>query len=375
MLDFGHQQHRLSVKAADHPEVDLPAEATLHLNEFRNEKEVHEIVHSYDFVMQVLNRDQVRLMGSFLKLRELKSHLEQLHKSQNQTKTAPHSSTPSLRHPPASSGAVPKHYPNDHLVPDGRAHRNLHSSRRTRFSFKKSRSIHQDSPPGSNSFFFDSDVLQYAQRFRKKDVNVILTSHDVSLKVGQDNPGINSITLLGKKADQAAEKLKELLSHLSKSLRTQEIPLKDLDGARRAALAKRIQEEKQNSVLIFELPHKVRIIGTSSNSFEVKQRLLDPSNKTLKDPRSSAFGRFFVRGPAARAQVSAAAGAPDYSGSKQQNDQSVEPKRGAFSQWSLRKNSSKVKDQVKTADDIKPEKENKEPTKFKFFREILKVKK
>ncbi|XP_044191419.1 uncharacterized protein si:dkey-154b15.1 [Thunnus albacares] len=300
VLEVDHQQYSLTVKAADCPQMDFPVEATVHLKDFPDKKVVREILKSHGFALMDLSSDQVRVKGSFLKLGVVKACLEQRRHSQTQTRITPYSS-PLQR---VSSGAIPKNYTNissdvsdsrrkhlgyrdkpPHASPSSPSSPTTSSSwasgsshnRPTSVEYRASLSPRPDQRTslkrGTESFLIDADVFKYALRFRKKDINVILDSHDVRLEELQVGDSFN-ITLQGKSVKMAVGKLQSLLNDLSKSLRTQEVPLKDIDRDSQA-LVERIRKEKDiyKSVLVCQMKDRLHLIGPSDESYELKQRL------------------------------------------------------------------------------------------------------
>uniref|UniRef100_UPI003AADDE82 RNA-binding protein 43 n=1 Tax=Centroberyx gerrardi TaxID=166262 RepID=UPI003AADDE82 len=397
VLEVDNRQFPLTVKAADSPksQVDLPVEATLHLSKFLDKAEVHRLLGSHGFVVTEQHKDQVRVKGSFTKLRAVKARLEELLNSQTQTRIL-------------SSGAVPKNYTNGSLRPDGNRHRFV-SQDELSFASPSSPTSSLSRASGSpeygapqsprrnllpsarsrgESFTADADVLNYAQCFRKKDIDVILDSHKVELEVLDLAPGLTNVTLLGKSANNAMGKLQSILNDLDKTLRTQEITLADIDHNRQVDLAKRIQKYKDiyGLVLISQVNGTVRLIGPSADSYELKQRLL---GMTVDQPAFERTGRTMGRGPKWRsssmskiktkdgAERAPPAGARGYSPSRYRDDKGegaeaeqgagARPKQGkALGRRSLSESRGKVS--VEKAEDQRLVKENKQaPRSLKKF--------
>ncbi|XP_035847681.1 uncharacterized protein si:dkey-154b15.1 isoform X2 [Sander lucioperca] len=315
VLELNGQKYHLTVKAPEHLEMDLPVEATVHLNIFHNKAEVREILRSNGFALTDLSSDQVRVKGSFLKLRTVKASLEQLLQSQTKTGITPV--------PKASSGAISKYYTSNSSVTHGNGSQlgsremppqASPSSPTTSSSWASGSSKkHPTSPEyrasfsprpdqrgsfraGRESFVIDADVFRYADRLRKKDIEGILNSHNVTMEKHEVGDSFN-ITLLGKSVSVAVGKLQSLLNDLNKSLRTQEVPLKDMDREGRDLL-ERIRKDKNiyNLVLVCPMNDKLHLIGPSGESYELKLRLLgrsvDQSGRTGRTPsrrRSSSL--------------------------------------------------------------------------------------
>ncbi|XP_033950390.1 RNA-binding protein 43 [Pseudochaenichthys georgianus] len=279
--------------------MDLPVEATVHLNLFPNEAEVIELLQSHGFSLTYLSQDQVRVKGSFLKLKAAKASLEQIVKSDS--KTVPKASY-------ASSGAVSKHYPRNSSVSNANRSRDKppHSSPSSPSSssppsspnklpsppYKASPSPEPDQrgsfSPRSESFIVDEDVFRYAHRLRKRDIDGIVECHNVRMAVVKVGDSA-SITLHGKSARTAVGKLQSLLDDLNQSLRTQEVLLKDMDQEGRVLLEK-IKKDRNiyNSVLVCPMDVKLRLIGPSRESHDLKHILLRRQRAQSRHPERTS---------------------------------------------------------------------------------------
>ncbi|XP_034091932.1 uncharacterized protein si:dkey-154b15.1 isoform X2 [Gymnodraco acuticeps] len=284
-------------------QMDLPVEATVHLNLFPNEAEVIELLQSHGFSLTYLSQDQVRVKGSFLKLKAVKASLEQIVKSDSKTDIVP---VPKASY--ASSGAVSKHYPRNSSVSNANRSRDKppYSSPSSPSSssppsspnklpssqYKASPSPEPDQrssfSPRSESFIVDEDVFRYADRLRKRDIDGIVECHNVRMvvvKVGDSA----SITLHGKSARTAVGKLQSLLDDLNQSLRTQEVLLKDMDQEGRVLLEK-IKKDRNiyNSVLVCPMDVKLRLIGPSRESHDLKHILLRRQREQSRHPERTS---------------------------------------------------------------------------------------
>lgn len=342
--------------------MDFPVEATVHLNNFPNETQVREILRSHGFALTDLSSDQVRVKGSFLKLKAAKATLEPLLNSQTKTDVTP-----------SSSGAISKHYTSNdsggtrsrlgsrnkppHASPSSPttspswapgSSSNRPASPEYRSSFSPRPDQRGSFRPGRESFAVDADVFMYADRLRKKDINDILGSHNVKMEEYQVGESFN-ISLLGRSARIAVGKLQSLLNDLNKSLRTQEVPLKDMNREGRALL-ERIQKNKDicNSVLVCAMNDRLHLIGPSGESYQLKQRLLgspvDQSGRTGRTldknsrRRSSSLppiGQKSTGRDSGAIAYPSPAGAAGYSPSKYQDDKQevAGPKRGAAARF------------------------------------------
>lgn len=380
-------------------------EATVHLKNFPDKKVVREILKSYGFAVTDLSSDQVHVKGSFLKLRAVKARLEKpvqrvssgaiskIYTNNNSYVSAgkrhrdkpPHASPSSPSSPTASSSQA-----------QGSSH-NRPTSAGYRASFSPRPDQRMSLRRGTESFVVDADVFKYAQRFRKKDIDVILDSHNVNLEVLQLDDSFN-ITLQGKSAKMAVSKLQSLLNDLSKSLRTQDVPLKDMDHDSQA-LFERIQKDKDiyKSVLICLMDDRLHLIGPSGESYELKQRLsgrpVDHSGRTGRTSDRNSRQRSSSLPPLTRNTTGRATdaianpspvGARGYSPSKYQDvkEKGAEPKRRATDRirgalWGRNQSETREKGQEEKAQGHTPEKKN-EKLPFKFLRkplfEVLNVK-
>lgn len=300
-MELNDQQYHLTVKAADHAQVqslssllsasccrpacvsppfvlqvDFLVEATLQLNAVPDKAEVREILRSCGFVLEELTSDHVRVRGSFLKLQSVKALLEMHLKPPATVGVTP---APSLG-PKMSSVVVSKHHTD---VWDAKRGPLESQHQRASPSASTSSSL-QDFPgtpeqtgsvgTGTACSPVDPDVFDYAKCLRKKDVDAILVSHDarVSVKAANDH---YIIVLWGKNANVCMNKLKTLLDNLHKCLRTQEVPLKDLTPEGRR-LAARIEESRNiyKSVLVQKRSASLHLIGPPGQSYELQQTLL-----------------------------------------------------------------------------------------------------
>ncbi|XP_075995709.1 RNA-binding protein 43 [Genypterus blacodes] len=268
VFEVGDKKYRLTVKAPDAPAVGSVG-ATLDMQVFRDKSEVQQILLSHGLVITKQRGDVVRVEGSFSKLRAVKARLEELQKSQ--TKMANGQSV--------YSAGVWHYYTNERSVPDG--NRSPEGPQEPR---------HTSARPGRESFIMEEDVLKYARQFMEKEMDMILQSHNVKLEEGKVSAGICSVLLEGRSAKNAAGKLQTFLDALGRTLRTQEVHLGDMDEQMRAALPTRIQKYKDiyKTVLISQKDDRVRLIGPSVESYELKQRLL---GKPTEPPVTERTGR------------------------------------------------------------------------------------
>lgn len=302
---MNRQQYHLTVKAPAHLEMDLPVKATILLNLFPDKTKVKEILRSHGFVLTDLSSDQVHVEGSFFKLKAAKASLELLLNSKTKTENAPYQEV--------TSGAISKYYTKNSSDLNqsrlGSRNKPLHTSpssptTSSPWSFD-SPNNHPASPEyrasfspipnqsgsfrrGRDSFVVDADVFIYADQLRKKEICTILESHNVRMESRQVGDSYN-ITLLGKSTRLAASKLQSLLDFLNKSLRTQDVPLKDMNREGKALLEK-IRKNKNiyNSVLVCVMNDTLHLIGPSDESYQLRQKLLGrPVGQSVRTGRTS----------------------------------------------------------------------------------------
>lgn len=283
----------------------------MHLNYFQDKREVVDILRSHGFAMTDCGTNEVRVTGSFLRLKSVKVHLEQLLEAQKQTNVY------SSSHCPVSSGAIPKNHYNSRSVSGGNSSRvgsrhklphasasspNTSASRVSDTSYshpsspqyRASYSLRPDQCGSvrhrNESFAVEGDVFMYAQQVRHKDMNNILERHNVRLRVDEVGESFY-ITLEGKSERRAAGELQSFLNYLTRSLRTQEVPHKDMSDKGKVVL-QRIRENSNiyYSVLVYDMNDRLRLIGPSAESYELKQILLEKSVD-----QSGRTGRTFDR--------------------------------------------------------------------------------
>lgn len=374
ILEVNHQQHHLKVKAVDYPEVtdktfidhvidhinifidselfmsslcwcfsqvDFRVEATVHLNAFPSQTQVRDILRSQGFTLRDLGGGQVRVSGSFLKLRAAKASLETLLDAQAKADIRPSSSSSPV--PQASSRAIPKYYTdrsdanrsqfesqNKHPAPSSPTFSSSSSSNHStscehRASLKK------------ETFVVDANVLNYAERLWKKDIDRILGSHNVVMSLHPVEDSYN-ITLQGRSTAAALLELQSLLDDLSKSLRVQEVHLKRMVPEGKALL-ERIQRNGSvyRSVLVCPKKDKLHLIGPSVESYELKQRMLgmqvDPSGRSGRTAGKTCRRRSSSLPPMSWKSTDrdGVVGAAGYTPSKYQDikQEGTEPKQGA----------------------------------------------
>ncbi|TWW65813.1 uncharacterized protein si:dkey-154b15.1 [Takifugu flavidus] len=327
MLELNDQRYHLTVRAADHAQMDFPVKATLQLNALLDKIKVHDFLRSQGFVTKDLTRDQVRVKGSFLKLKSVKASLETLLKAPATVGAIPSPSTV----PKVSSGDISRHHTDVAAAKRGpldSKHERASPSAPTISSSLLRGSSLVDSPgtgnqPGSVRtgevyFAVAHELYDYANCLRKKDVDTILVSHDVKLRVKPVDDAFVLIILSGNGANAGMNKLKTLLANLFKSLVTTEVPLKDLTPEGMRLVAKNVDK----SVLMRKRNGRLHLIGPSRECYVLKQKLLGRTADL-----SQQRGRITERKPTRRSlslpptsRKTDGAGAEGYAPSKYQDD-------------------------------------------------------
>ncbi|XP_035283923.1 uncharacterized protein si:dkey-154b15.1 [Anguilla anguilla] len=142
-----------------------------------------------------------------------------------------------------------------------------------------------DSPPGGRpsasprdraSFAVDTHALRYAGSFRNDEVQEILQEHGVQMEVQHvDGSGVSTVVLAGRHAPQAEDKLAGLLREVQAGLRTQEIPLSSMSQERQRQVGQlALKLGGIYKVLVLQTGDALQLVGSSSKSYELKQRIL-----------------------------------------------------------------------------------------------------
>lgn len=279
-------------------QVDLPVEASLDVSMFPDKEEVKRLLKSYGFQTADLPSGQVCVKGTFMMLIAVKAHMEKLLNSQTQDNSS--SSSLIVNGHGHSSGAIPKNHnngssmhagnrsplvgdqplyalPSPPISSSSRGSPYIQPSSSEYEGAQSPRQDHQPFPrPDSESFVIDTYLLDYAQRFKKTDITDILRNHNTTMNVTHAGPDTSKVILSGKNVKIPEGKLQSLLSNLTKTLYTQEIPLANLDSKSQEKVAQQIKKYEYiyRTVLVRQVGDTVRLVGPSVDSYEFKQRVL-----------------------------------------------------------------------------------------------------
>ncbi|XP_054911283.1 uncharacterized protein LOC129375929 [Poeciliopsis prolifica] len=284
--------------------MEIRVEATVLIDRFQDEREVRRLLRSFGLEVTDLDRGRVRVAGLFHDLEAVKARLERLLEASDL--------------PPASSGAISKHSRNN-AGPGSTRRRSAFLGPRT-----SAGPNHQapDYRTPSEVIVIDSDVFMYAKRFRKQQLDDLLTRQDVQHDVKAEEENI-IITLQGPDSGSVSANLQRLLDDLRRTLRTQEVLLSDLSAEGKRLLARTQENNKSlNLVLVCEKNDRLHLVGPSKESYDLKQSLQGgpvhqsgargrPADRTRRE-RSRSVPTRSQRSPAAGGEISSRrAGGPE----------------------------------------------------------------
>ncbi|KAK3508582.1 hypothetical protein QTP70_034022, partial [Hemibagrus guttatus] len=107
----------------------------------------------------------------------------------------------------------------------------------------------------------------------KKDIEAIEKDYGTEMTL-KDDDGLMTVKFRGKNSEKAKECLLNIIKEISPSLRTQVINLLEYDQAEQKQILERIQHNQETSVVIKHCGDVIKLVGSSSESFEMKQKLL-----------------------------------------------------------------------------------------------------
>lgn len=226
--------------------MDVQVQATILTDQFLDQAEAQRLIRSHGLKVQDLGGGQVQVQGCFMKLRTLKARLD-------------------LLVPPGAGSELYAGRGPDEGGPEPPS-----SSSQTHPAAQDHRTSSEDPQASGEYIIVDSDVFRYAQRLRKNELDSIRTGTGAEMTTREDGES-TVISFQGR----GSRKLQKLLDDLSQSLRTQDVPLRDVNQ-RGQVLLERIQQNQNisGSVLVRELEDRLHLVGPSKDSYELKQRLL-----------------------------------------------------------------------------------------------------
>ncbi|KAI4892989.1 hypothetical protein NFI96_015867, partial [Prochilodus magdalenae] len=135
---------------------------------------------------------------------------------------------------------------------------------------------YQSRPPTrqrQESTVVERDILDYALRYKQDIFNDIHTNYGTKMSL-KDDEDITTVTFLGRNCRRATAMLQALIEDIRPHLRTQEINLKKYSSREQGQIRDRINLYKDLGVLIKHDSNIIKLVGSSTRSFQVKQMLL-----------------------------------------------------------------------------------------------------
>ncbi|KAG9279578.1 hypothetical protein AMEX_G5113 [Astyanax mexicanus] len=307
VLEVDRRFYPIYVHEAQQSEVDMTVETNLILTKFSNPQDVQSQLESNGFKI-TKNGSDLHLKGSFLSLMLLRKQLARLqaqdafHKRTSSSGLFNGYSSASISQMEASSN-------HDHVISNG-----VHTGRRRPMvdgpspllavspaspnlpqsaeygdpgSDGSPRSPHSydydsyskspSTKPKQASLLVDKDVLDYAFKYEEDVFKKIEKLGEMSVV---DDKEVSTVTFSGKNCEKAKQKLETCIKKITPHLRTQEIDLNNYDPGQQEKIYRRIQlyEDKMPGVIIKQYNETVKLIGSSTKSFEMKQKLLEHIN-------------------------------------------------------------------------------------------------
>lgn len=299
----------------------MPAEAFIDMNMFSNHRKIQELLYSHGFQVSETSQGQLHLQGSFLKLKLIHPKLVQFLVQE----THPQRGTPShYTNGYSSVSRAEKSDSSDYESRSNftsrRSHNNgnsvyaegrstsseitsrsresqyrqaflqnaslLDRSSSTESSFSSPSRIYEDSrtsakqrnpsSPRQNeeSIPVESDVWKYIMHCKEDFLNKIITDHHTHINPKVES-GVVMVKISGGNFGEAAKELSELMQEITDSVRTQEINLNACDESqKRDIIRKAYSIQKVYNVLIRQEGNIMKVLGSSKDSYEAKQKLL-----------------------------------------------------------------------------------------------------
>ncbi|XP_066531106.1 uncharacterized protein si:dkey-154b15.1 [Hoplias malabaricus] len=314
--------------------VDMEAETTVDLKPFKNPAKAHQLLKLYSFEIKEDRPNILHLKGSFLSLKLLRKQLAQLLAQDIQPHRRSRSENPyhlsngyslasasrvepdgvelasvakaSAKHGQGNgNGAYAQSWsPVDENASNldvSPASRDLPQATSPVYGYSGSpRSLPsvRDGLPHSRpspshqrhvSLVVDRDILDYVIFYKAEIFKEIETVHRTEMDLKHDED-ITMVTFSGRNCVEAQTKLNALIQDIGPRLRTQEIHLKDYNTKEQELIWSRIRLYKDvyKSVLIKNDGDIIKLVGSSTSSFLLKQKLLGHSDDT---PTSTQRGR------------------------------------------------------------------------------------
>ncbi|XP_056335047.1 uncharacterized protein si:dkey-154b15.1 isoform X2 [Danio aesculapii] len=313
VLQVESQFYPLVVKQVDQPLLDMPAETFLDMNLFSSHKKIGELLYNHGFRVTPNRSGQLHLQGSFLKLQLIYPKLMQILAEETHSQRTPHY-TNGYSDSASRAGSSDYEYKSRYNVSSRNSPNNGSSvyamSRGTssgvkspnKMAFLQTSSVHngssstdsslnspsrnyKDSPISvqrlsprktEDSFHADPDVMEYIMHFKEDSVEKIQSNYHTRISYDSVvDSEVVMVKLSRGDCEEAAKELRELIENFRSSLCTQEIDLNELDDSHKKEIIQKANlVQKIYQVLIRQKGSIIKVVGSSQNSYEAKQRLL-----------------------------------------------------------------------------------------------------
>ncbi|XP_051992673.1 uncharacterized protein LOC127651017 [Xyrauchen texanus] len=317
LLEVEGQFYPLDVKRVHRPQLDMPVEASLNVNMFSRQREIQYLLESNGFKVSEPRSGELHLEGSFFRLKLIHSKLMQLLDQESHLKRK----TPLPYTNSYSNGSVSKYHPNEYEFIHKSKLRHNHANGNSMYAGASSPSTARTSrsPESPNSlpllqpasplagssssggsfsspsryndesnviwkspsprqtefsFSVEPDVFRYTVYFEKDVIKKIESDHSTHIK-HDDNSEVFIVRVLGGDCKEAGKKLSYFMQDITSSLRTQEIELNKFGISQKRLIVREMHKLKDiYKVLIWLEQDVIKVVGSSKDSYEVKQKLL-----------------------------------------------------------------------------------------------------
>ncbi|XP_073677682.1 RNA-binding protein 43 [Garra rufa] len=320
VLELDSKFYPMDVKKMLQPKLDMPAEAVLDVSMFSSQEKIQNILYSHGFRISETSRGQLHLEGTYLNLKRIHPQLMHLlaQETQQQRRTPSHYtngySLETILRTSSDDYESRSHCPSRHSHNNGQsmyaaggrplsginsrssespnrqaliqAAAPLDGSSSADSSFSSPTRSYEDSStsarrrnPSSQrktdaSFPVDPYAFEYVMRFKKDYIEKIQSDHHTRIN-HEDASEVVMVKLSGGACEKAANELCEFMQEISSSLRTQEIELKALNSSQKKHITEKAYKfQRIYSVLIKEENGVMKVVGSSENSYEAKEKLL-----------------------------------------------------------------------------------------------------
>lgn len=305
VLELDGQFYPLDIKRGYRRQLDMPAEAWLDVSMFSRQKEIRDLLHMYGFGVSETSSGELHVQGSFLKLKVIRPKLMQLLAQETRTRrrtSSPHTNaysngsvsnyglsdlestndcTPRHRHINGRSvyagarsptSGSPEFYKNQPLSQTDSPAEG-HYSTQDSFSIPKTKNL-PSAKQTETSFPVDADVYRYTMSFKRDDIKKIESKHRTQINHEGDSDHL-TVKLSRGACEEAAKELSYFMQDITSSLCTQTIDLNKLDSSQKKQISQNVDTiQKQYTVLITQDANILQIVGTSSDSYQAKQKIL-----------------------------------------------------------------------------------------------------